>query len=476
MPHGKPAYRTLAILFLFALAVRVPLLVSLHDTYLSGGITTSLGLVARNLLAGRGLVETTGPGEILHLYDWQLAEGKLLDIERFPDPPDPPTKPLVQRMPGYPLLLAAFWRVTGSLRYLPVQILQVLVSAMLPLLLYGAGRRLLGEPAGLTAGVLAALHVPEARLAVVPLYDAWIVFFAGLLIWIVVRSSVRGYPLLDFVGIGFGTAVAVWFKPTVLPIPALLAAALLPRVPPRQALLRGVVALGIPLLALVPWAVRNEHLFGRPILTTTFLWPSVWEGFGEVPNPFGAILDDRNTYRQAVAENPRLVYGTPEYDDHFRPKVLEIFGSRPGFVAGLWARRLVRGLLFPENSWGIAAAEAPGRSFTEFRRRTGGGILAYAAADPLAAAARLSRRVWEPLLFALAALALYVDRHRWRDFLPVLSIPAGFLATTLPIHLEGRYLLPGSLVWILFASVPLSVWGGSLLSSRTRRPSGAVAL
>ena len=107
------------LLFLLALAVRVPMLLTQHDDYASGGITTAMGLVARNILAGRGLVETTGPDDILRLYDRQQAEGRLIDIAEFPDPVDPPTRPLIQRMPGYPLFLASVWRVTGSQAYLP---------------------------------------------------------------------------------------------------------------------------------------------------------------------------------------------------------------------------------------------------------------------------------------------------------------------------------------------------------------------
>src|SRR5215831_16750620 len=99
-------------LVLLALAVRVPMLVALRCAYLSGGITTSLGLVARNLLRGRGLAESTGPNEILQLYDIQLSGQKLLDIADFPDPPTQTFVPLIQRMPGYPVLLAVLWRFT----------------------------------------------------------------------------------------------------------------------------------------------------------------------------------------------------------------------------------------------------------------------------------------------------------------------------------------------------------------------------
>jgi len=462
----------LLLLFLLALAVRLPILVTQHDAYLSGGITTALGLVARNLLDGRGLVETTGPYEIRQLYDLQRDRGKLVDIRDFPDPPDQPTKPLIQRMPGYPVLLAIAWKLTGQRTYLPIQIVQVLLSALLPWMLYSAGRRLFGEAAGLTAGILSALNLPEARLAVVPLYDAWIVFLAAFLIWFLVRSGEQGYPLADFVWIGLAVAAATYLKPTVLVLPLFVAAALIPRISFRRALGRGAIAFGLPLLALFPWALRNERVFHRPILTNTFFWATFWEGFGEAENPFGAVLDDHLTYVRVLTDEPRMVYASPEYDDHFRPKVLGVISTRPGFVLSLMGRRLVRGLLFPENPWGIPAVERTEVSFRAFQRDSGKGLFAYVAAKPVVSSIKFLQRFWDPFLLVLALLTLAVDRDRWREFLPLLALPVAFVATTIPLHLEGRYLLPGSLVWIVFAAVPLSAWlsGWRLRGSKSPEP------
>jgi 4-amino-4-deoxy-L-arabinose transferase-like glycosyltransferase len=459
-------------LLLLSLAVRLPLLLSQHDAYITGGIATSLGLVARNILEGRGLVETTGPSEILQLYEAQVGRGKLLDIRDFPDPPDQPTKPLIQRMPGYPLLLASIWKLTGNYRYFPLQTLQVLLSALLPFLLLDTGRRLLGERAGLVAGVLSALNLPEARLAVAPLYDWWIVLLASCLAWLLVRSQERGYPPGDFLAMGLMVAAAAYLKSTVIVLPLFATAALLPSLPLRPLALRLALAFGLPILALVPWAARNHRIFGRPILTNTFFWATLWEGFGEVPNRFGAVLDDRLTYVHAVGVRNELVYGTPEYDDFFRPKVVEVFNNDPGFVASLWIRRLVRGLLFPVNVWGIPWAENPESSFTYFQGTQGGGPLAYLAARPGTVLVKAAQRIWEPLLFLLALLALLTDRRRWREFLPLVALPVSLLAATIPLHLEGRYLLPATQIWILFAAVPLAAW--LLPEARGARPAAPV--
>jgi hypothetical protein len=274
-----------------------------------------------------------------------------------------------------------------------------------------------------------------------------------------------------FLVMGLLVAAGVYLRPTVLVLPVFVLAALLPRLGGRQVLLRGALALGIPILVLVPWAARNNRVFHRPILTTTFFWPTVWEGFGEVPNNFGAHLDDRMTYIQAVAREKTLVYGSPEYDDHFRPQVIHVVATRPGFVASLWVRRLVRGLLFPENPWGIPWAEKPEASFTEFRRTGGGGVAAFLMARPGTVLVKVAQRLWEPFLFLMALLTLVVDRSRWREFLPLVALPVFLLAVTIPLHLEGRYLLPGSQVWILFAAAPLAA---SLLPERPPASPGTV--
>jgi len=465
--------RFLLVLFLLALAVRLPMLASLHDAYLTGGITTSLGLVARNLLEGRGLAETTGPQEILRLYDLQLAEGRLLDIRGFPNPPDQPTSPLIQRMPGYPVLLAMTFKLAGTYRYLPIQILQVLLSAMLPLFVVGAGRRFFGESAARVAGVLACLNFAEARLAVVPLYDWWVIFVAAWLVWLLSRSMERGYPAGSFAWMGLVLAGGVYLKSTVLALPFFLALFLVPKLGPGRAALRGALLAGLPLLALTPWAVRNDRLFRRPILTNTFFWPTVWEGFGEIPNPFGAVLDDRRTHLSALAVQPDLRYGSPEYDDFFRGKVFAALEGHPGFVASLWVRRFCSGLLFPGNPWGIGGANRSEASYTVFRAETGRGPLGYVLRWPGVALIKVLQRLWDPLLFFMTLLTLASDRKRWREHLPLLAFPVAFLAVTVPLHLEGRYLLPGAPALILFASVPLASW---LFSPRRPTASPPVAL
>ena len=97
-------------------------------------------------------------------------------------------------------------------------------------------------------------------------------------------------------------------------------------------------------------------------------------------------------------------------------------------------------------------------SFARFQATGGGGIAAYLKAYPGTALVKAVQRTWEPLLFCLALLTLAVDRSRWREFLPLAALPVSLLAVIVPIHLEGRYLLPVTQVWILFAAAPIAAW------------------
>src|SRR5262249_14363877 len=157
-------------------------------------------------------------------------------------------------------------------------------------------------------------------------------------------------------------------------------------------------------------------------------WPSIWEGFGEAPNPFGAVLNDRLTYLTALVDDRQLRYASPEYDDYFREKVIRAYEADPNFIVSLWVRRLWRGLLTPENPWGLAGADAPEASYAVFHMEHGGTPMDYVKARPLVSLVKLLQRLWEPLILSLTLLTLFVDRHRWREFLPWLSIPAAFLA------------------------------------------------
>lgn len=153
-----------------------------------------------------------------------------------------------------------------------------------------------------------------------------------------------------------------------------------------------------------------------------------------------------------TAGRPEIAYGSPEYDDLIRPRVLEVLRTRPGFLVRLAAHRLIRGLFLPGDRRGIPAAEASGHSFAAFRASTGGGPIASVAAEPLAAVVKIVQRLWNPLLLAVALLSLWLHRRRWRECLPFLGVAAAFLATAVLLHLEGRYLLPAVLVWTLPAS------------------------
>jgi 4-amino-4-deoxy-L-arabinose transferase-like glycosyltransferase len=164
--------------------------------------------------------------------------------------------PTAIRPPGFPLLLAAVYRLSGD-SVVAGRVLQALLGAIVVVLIALIGRRLFGEAVGLVAGVLAAVLPPLVVGGMTLLSEPLFVAFelgavlAALrwrgdprLRWVVLAGALVGAAMLTRstgVLLLLPLAVAVrggpWRRPASYRLPALL--------------------VGCALLVVVPWTVRN---------------------------------------------------------------------------------------------------------------------------------------------------------------------------------------------------------------------------
>ena len=117
-------------------------------------------------------------------------------------------RPTLIRLPGYPMFLAACFRVFGMERYFAVLLVQVAVDLWTCLLLGGVARRLWGERAGLAAVWLAAVCPFTANYTAAPLTEVltlWCVAVAfyglvrwsgGMDRWVLVLGGAMGFAIL----------------------------------------------------------------------------------------------------------------------------------------------------------------------------------------------------------------------------------------------------------------------------------------
>jgi hypothetical protein len=180
--------------------------------------------------------------------------------------------PTLIRLPGYPLFLAACFRLFGADHYPAVMCVQGVIDLLTCLLLSALAGRLFGRRAAMATLWLAALCPFTASYVSAPLTETlslacMAVAFYSLERW---RAAGLGFNFWLY-GISAAMAYAVLLRPEQ----GLLAAAIVPAMlwmvfhSPNRQPERGLLRLAYPVilavvcivLPLVPWTVRNWHTF-----------------------------------------------------------------------------------------------------------------------------------------------------------------------------------------------------------------------
>ena len=180
------------------------------------------------------------------------------------------------RLPGYPLLLAAFFAVFGIGNYTAVLYAQVALDLGTCLLVAALARRLMGDTAALWALWLGALCPFTANYTATPLTETWSLFFLALAFYSMERwwtgaESARWMRRGWTWPLACSLAFAVMLRPDRLLLaaavaPAMLWVALRSKGSTHQRFRRsrlidvGIVVL-IVLLPLCGWTARNWRVF-----------------------------------------------------------------------------------------------------------------------------------------------------------------------------------------------------------------------
>ena len=177
----------------------------------------------------------------------------------------PPTPTLI-RLPGYPLFLAACFRLFGMENYTAVMLVQLVVDLGTCLLVGGVAVRIFGRRAGIAALWMAALCPFIASYVAVPLTETLTLACIALSFYALIRWEQFGCGLNRWLFAGaFALAYAILLRPEQ----GMLAAAVLPamgwiawrKVGVAPALKRVSVVALLTVLPLAPWAARNWRVF-----------------------------------------------------------------------------------------------------------------------------------------------------------------------------------------------------------------------
>ncbi len=310
----------LAAVMVLAVGLRLAVgLVRLDQLYWLGDSKVYRQL-ADNLVDGRGLVMTDFAGRLRQ----------------------------AERMPGYPLALAALrWAFAQS--DAAVVIAQSLLGAVSVALAYLLGREVAGRTAGFVAAALVAMSPWQVYFATVALTECWSTPLLLATILCAVRAvdatlggpdesgrSTRRPGWAWPVGAGLCCAALVYAHPEFLALPPLVGLVAVVARGRKQHLARWALAVAVLLLALAPWWIRNRVVLGSAVLATTRGGVTLYDGVG----PQATGRSDMR-FEQLLADQTRTL-DELAYDAYYRRKSLRQIRAEPWRIVGLVPRKLSR--------------------------------------------------------------------------------------------------------------------------------------
>ncbi len=378
--------------------------------------------------------------------------------------------------PGYAAWLALVYTITGERSASATQRVQWMLDALAVLLVIGVGVTAYGWPAGLIAGLLAALSPLLSLAGATPLADAPTSWFVVAGIWMLLLAYKRssfGWAI----GAGLMLGASCWLRINGLLLVFFWAIALmlLFAVSRRtRLLLAGGVLLGA-LTLVAPLIVRNAIAFRAFVPAGLGMGTNLWEGIGETDraSEFGAVFGD-----SALLEHERLAMGVPPdapftlyYPDGVRRdrerarRALSVIVRHPVWYAGVMLRRMwgmLRVAGEPLPFYGSAGINVTSSKTLPVDKH--GGVLAFVV-NVLGMIQSIARYVLLPL--AVLGVVLGARRH-WQVTFLLMATVVYYLVPGTVAHTELRYVLPMHCVLSVFAGFSLAS-AGELISQRSLR-------
>ncbi len=435
------------VLLLFAFLVRLFMLYFLGDT-----LNFDLGHIANleNLLAGNGLSDTL-----------VSADGTTTYL------------PTARDLPLHGLMIAATWVLSGTRSFIFIQLVQMAIDSFMLVLVYLIARDLFGERVGFLSAILFAFYLPEAWLSIYVRRDIW-VSFATISPFYVCLKYIRTEQIKYVVLAGITLGLGVYFRSTMFFFPVAIGVAMLLFIRFRKAVIAAVIMTGIIVVFLSPWAIRNYMVFDRFVPTEVNFNQSIWEGFGEFPNPVGAVNNDEATFEQMRKEGFTGRPASFEYEDFLAPKVKKVLKEHKLWYIGTMFRRIPRALLVNRVPWGVFQARTDQVGFHKIYAHNNQekSVITYAKYMLKVNPGFLITKIFDTVIFFLALFGLILalkGRSSRRNALLLTAAPLYFIMILIPIRMEGRYIVAVHWTFLIFMSFALIYLKDRLLSYRSRR-------
>jgi hypothetical protein len=202
---------------------------------------------------------------------------------------------------GYAYFAAVWYRIAGDRPWV-VLLVQVILNASVPWLVYRFARSWTDRTTAIVAAVLTGVFSFNTIYASTQSSDAvcTVLFMAAVVVFV---TALRRQRWTDFAAVGALTGLAAQFRPNLILIPLLLAGYAVFDAPTRRRMSHAAALLLVAAAALTPWVVRNYRLTHLILPTSVHGGVQLWYGTLQV----GPYLHSR-------AYNPRAAFETPVFD------------------------------------------------------------------------------------------------------------------------------------------------------------------
>jgi 4-amino-4-deoxy-L-arabinose transferase-like glycosyltransferase len=338
-------------------------------------------------------------------------------------PPDTPTSYYSGAMV---LHLAAIYKIFGYHPLLP-RLLYAILGTAIVFLVYRLGRRLFGEAAGLAAAACAAGYSYLILYSATLLTEIPFIFFLLLSLNLAYELAERN-TLGRWIGLSLALAGTILFRMAVLPFVFVLVGWIYLQARKSSRPMHSwpyLIPFVIIVLAILPWTLRNYHLYGRFML---------------LESQFGHVLWNSNHPEQGTSFRGAWVANIP-------PELLSL--SEPEITNELLKR----------GAQNILAA--PGR----FALLTISRVKYFFTFWPTADSSLLSnvaRVLSFGIMWPFMLYGLYLSRPKWRLCLPLYLFLAIHLGVYLVSWVMIRYRIPADTILLVFAGLALATIGRTI--------------
>jgi hypothetical protein len=298
-----------------------------------------------------GLVMATHQYHDLSRYELQRAAYSLATTGVLGNPYAIPTGPTAHVAPGYPLILAAIYKLFGAetqgelAKELFASAVCALEWALVP---WAAVRFGLPGLTGLLAGLLGAML--PFKLSVETKGD-WEAIYSALALILISTLTIgmwrrRQFTNADALVSGLAWGISLLFYPAMLPLMGCLLVAGFFLLPGAAYIKFALIQAALALLLLSPWIIRNQIALGAPVATRTNFGLELRLSNNELAGPLERENYEHGVYHvyhplQSVQEAEKVRdLGEVEYNKQAMSAAVAWISAHPGEFITLTAKRI----------------------------------------------------------------------------------------------------------------------------------------